>query len=332
MSKVSSVFISYRRSDTQDKAGRIFDTLSERFGRQSIFKDVDSIPISSDFKSYIVEQIKQSIVLVLIGHRWDTARLHEEKDFVRLEIETAIENSSPLVPILCGGALLPAKSEIPESINSLLDRHGFEVRSDPFFHSDVSKLSEQISTILKPQIESKPFPADHLDTLLKSCQDWYNELVKTLSEIVSLLKAETDDKHQSRELIDGISRIYQNSRSHLPKVLSIRRALSDYNGVEQIVGALEGFLSYIYVQTNDYEPHGYCVEPLNTLLSGRGHLMKFKSLVKSYPDEDGSIQRPNYDEIEEQLAGDYYDISLRRIAYALQELSDSIMMYNLESK
>src|SRR5438132_940623 len=40
----SAIFISYRRADSMDATGRIHDRLTEHFGRESIFIDVDTIP------------------------------------------------------------------------------------------------------------------------------------------------------------------------------------------------------------------------------------------------------------------------------------------------
>jgi hypothetical protein len=39
-----TIFISYRRADSASAAGRLYDRLAERYGRASVFKDVDSIP------------------------------------------------------------------------------------------------------------------------------------------------------------------------------------------------------------------------------------------------------------------------------------------------
>ena len=43
------IFISYRRTDS-DIAGRIADHLLAEFGRDSVFLDVDSIPVGRDFR------------------------------------------------------------------------------------------------------------------------------------------------------------------------------------------------------------------------------------------------------------------------------------------
>jgi hypothetical protein len=43
------VFISYRREETAYAAGWLFDRLADRFGRDQIFKDIDSIQLGADF-------------------------------------------------------------------------------------------------------------------------------------------------------------------------------------------------------------------------------------------------------------------------------------------
>lgn len=43
------VFISYRREDSADICGRIYDHLSARYGKLQVFKYVDNIPYGADF-------------------------------------------------------------------------------------------------------------------------------------------------------------------------------------------------------------------------------------------------------------------------------------------
>ncbi len=47
------IFISYRRSDTPDAVGRIYDRLVSEFGKARVFKDVDSIPLGQDFRGHL---------------------------------------------------------------------------------------------------------------------------------------------------------------------------------------------------------------------------------------------------------------------------------------
>ena len=43
------IAISYRRDDSLDITGRIFDRLAGHFGREAVFRDIDSIPLGPIF-------------------------------------------------------------------------------------------------------------------------------------------------------------------------------------------------------------------------------------------------------------------------------------------
>ena len=45
-----AIFISYRRSDSEGEAGRLYDDLVELFGDRSVFMDVAAITAGRDFR------------------------------------------------------------------------------------------------------------------------------------------------------------------------------------------------------------------------------------------------------------------------------------------
>jgi len=68
---VRAIFISYRRSDSEGEAGRLFDDLVRRFSEQAVFMDVDAIKPGRDFRKAIDESIHScSVVLAIIGQQW----------------------------------------------------------------------------------------------------------------------------------------------------------------------------------------------------------------------------------------------------------------------
>jgi hypothetical protein len=84
---IPMLFISYRRDDSAGLAGRIYDRLQSCFGSDSVFMDVDSIPVGVDFRHYLTEAVgKCQVLLALIGERWLTAeqggkrRLDDDRD------------------------------------------------------------------------------------------------------------------------------------------------------------------------------------------------------------------------------------------------------------
>jgi len=145
--KHENIFVSYRRQDSADVTGRIYDRLIQRFGKEQIFKDVDSIPLGVDFREHLGGVVgKCDVLLAVIGNEWlagDTAghrRIDDAKDFVRIEIEAALERKIPVIPVLVRGASVPTEQELPASLVLLSYRNGIAVRSDPDFHHDMDRL------------------------------------------------------------------------------------------------------------------------------------------------------------------------------------------------
>lgn len=142
------IFVSYRRSDSADVAGRIYDRLIGKFGKGPIFKDVDSIPLGLDFKEYLDKKVGEcDVLLAIIGDRWLNAsdstgknRLEDPADFVRIEIQSALERGIPVIPLLVRGAQMPSEESLPSSLRKLVYRNGIPIRSDPDFHRDMDRL------------------------------------------------------------------------------------------------------------------------------------------------------------------------------------------------
>jgi len=150
------IFISYRRHDSADITGRIYDRLVQRFGKDQVFKDVDSIPLGVDFRDHLGNVVGRcNLVLAVIGDQWLTSaaaggehRLDDAKDFVRIELESALERRIPVIPLLVRGAAVPSDSELPKSLSALTYRNGISVRPDPDFHRDMDRLIAGLETHL----------------------------------------------------------------------------------------------------------------------------------------------------------------------------------------
>ena len=151
---VSRIFLSYRRDDGAGFAGRLADDLEEEFGKGSVFRDVDDIRPGEDFIQAIEAQLREvGVVLVMIGPRWLAAgaggrrRLDEPGDFVRQEIQAALASGKPIIPLLVGGAMMPPKGELPDTISSLARRQAV-VLSDENWRSDVERLVVSLRPLL----------------------------------------------------------------------------------------------------------------------------------------------------------------------------------------
>src|ERR1700742_344199 len=121
---MARVIISYRRADSTAITGRIRDRLVGKYGASRVFMDVEDIPFGSDFRDHIRNELLRSdVLLVIVGREWlgkdgDGARIQSETDPVRIEVETALQNSIPVIPVLVNGAQIPEPSDLPESLRS----------------------------------------------------------------------------------------------------------------------------------------------------------------------------------------------------------------------
>lgn len=162
---MTAIFISYRRRGSQGFAGRLADDLIERFGEARVFRDVEIHP-GNNFADVIEAAIAScSVLLVLIGPQWlehynanGESRLHEAGDWVRLEIEAALAKNTWIVPVLVGGARMPAATALPASIQHLSRIQAFEM-SDRRWDRDVEQLAAMIVNHIPGLDDSKKIGA-----------------------------------------------------------------------------------------------------------------------------------------------------------------------------
>jgi hypothetical protein len=138
--------MSYRRDDTAALAGRINDHFVSRFGKRAVFFDVDSISPSQDFVQVIIDSVGRcNALIVVIGPQWlnytnkNQRRIDDPTDFVRIEVETALELGIPVFPVLADQCKMPSADDLPVSIRKLAQLQAVEV-SNGRFGSDVDRL------------------------------------------------------------------------------------------------------------------------------------------------------------------------------------------------
>lgn len=156
MPAANAIFISYRRSDSNDVSGRIYDRLSAHFGATSVFKDVHSIPYGVDFATYIRQELSQcKVLLAVIGPTWLTVerqgqrRLDDPADWVRIEVQSALENKGiTVIPLLVSGADRLIKAQLPEELRPLASLNSTQARPDPDFHQDMTRLARRLEEIV----------------------------------------------------------------------------------------------------------------------------------------------------------------------------------------
>ena len=150
------IFINYRRGDDPGHTGRLFDRLQEMFQPEQLFMDVDSIAPGLEFDRVLEEQVRQcDVLLAVIGKGWIDARddtgarrLDNHKDFVRIEIESALKLGKRVIPVLVGDTPLPRPEELPEAIRPLARRHAVRL-SHERFRADAHSLIKALQRVLE---------------------------------------------------------------------------------------------------------------------------------------------------------------------------------------
>jgi hypothetical protein len=143
----AKIVLSYRRSDSAGVAGRLFDRISERYGKQSVFMDIDSIPFGTKFGAYIEHALSECKVLIaLIGPKWlgnrflFKPRIHDDDDPVRIEVASALKMNIPVLPVLLDGMRMPTKAQLPPDLQSLVTINAPELNSGRDFDIHVKRV------------------------------------------------------------------------------------------------------------------------------------------------------------------------------------------------
>jgi hypothetical protein len=145
------IFISYRRDDTGGHAGRLCERLIKRFGKEQIFRDLDTIAAGADFVESIQKAVGEcDVLLALIGRQWLTMaddagrrRLDDKSDFVRLEIAIGLQRKVKVIPVLLQGAAVPQAHDLPADLKPLAQRNALSL-TDAGWDADVMRLMETI--------------------------------------------------------------------------------------------------------------------------------------------------------------------------------------------
>lgn len=153
-----SVFISYRREDSAGFAGRIYDRLVTRLESGRVFFDVDNIEPGLDFVKVLADRVGNCDALVaIIGEEWLTSandeherRLDDPHDFVRIEIEAALQRDIRVIPVLINGARMPRATDLPDPLKPLVRRQAIEI-SHTRFDSDSERLTRAVQRALDDQ-------------------------------------------------------------------------------------------------------------------------------------------------------------------------------------
>jgi len=151
------LFIAYRREDSGEIAGRLYEQLSTAMGENGVVRDVDRFADRTVSRYVLANDVVGSVdvILVLIGPGWvgmprdkrasvSGRAIDNPKDSVRMQIEAGLRRPDILlIPVLVNDGVLP--DQLPASLEGLRDMTPFVIASDQPLEAQVRKLVRTIN-------------------------------------------------------------------------------------------------------------------------------------------------------------------------------------------
>jgi hypothetical protein len=123
----------FTTASRRDLENRKCSWISIPFRRAWIFGSTSGAPSSE-------------IVIAVIGPRWlgaqgeSARRIDDPGDFVRLEIECALQHGVPIIPLLVDNTLMPKPGDLPPEMERLAFRNALPLHSGLDFHNHADRL------------------------------------------------------------------------------------------------------------------------------------------------------------------------------------------------
>lgn len=139
-----TLFVSYRRADGF-AADQLVQTLQHEFGQHRVIQDTLSFEPGASFPKEIERCVRDCrLMLVVIGPHWcgtdENSIMHRDDDWVRREVELAIESGRQLLPVLLSGTQMPVSSQLPETIHALLGSNALQLRTGEDSVGDLRRI------------------------------------------------------------------------------------------------------------------------------------------------------------------------------------------------
>lgn len=158
---IARIFVSYRREDSTGYIISLSQTLRDRFRHVDVFVDIDRIKPGENFVDRIQDAVRSSgVLLAVIGKEWlltsanGMRRLDDPKDFVRLELTTALKNKIPVIPVLVNDAKMPTQQDLPLDLISFTHQHALELSNTRWVY-DMDQLIARLREIPSLNVEAK---------------------------------------------------------------------------------------------------------------------------------------------------------------------------------
>lgn len=146
--KKYDIFISYRREGGMETADAIYQRLQN--AGYSVFLDLEQLK-SGKFNEQLLSVIDGCTDFIVVLPPSALDRCSDEEDWVRREVEYAIEKGKNIIPVMLRGFDWPDKSTLPESIRELPNYEGIAATDYKLFPENMERLKTKL-LLSKPGI------------------------------------------------------------------------------------------------------------------------------------------------------------------------------------
>lgn len=139
------LFISYRRADSQYLAVQLVSWLRRRYGKNSVFFDIDTIGAGEDFRFRIDQEVQATdVVIALVGPSWTASVRRDDDSWVREELLAAGRHGRPVIPVLHANQPMPSSQEVPEELDWFATLNAFSLGEPKKLQRDFRRLSQHV--------------------------------------------------------------------------------------------------------------------------------------------------------------------------------------------
>jgi hypothetical protein len=163
---MQSIFISYRREDAPFAADLIFSHLNARY-KDSVFRDIDNIKPGEPFRNAIGTALRHcEVVVALVGPNWlganddGTMRINAPQDWVRAEIEMALQLGIPVIPVTVDvdkdrKGKMPSPEQVPETLREFTGINAVKAESGLAFKPAMERVTALIDAKRRPAMKER---------------------------------------------------------------------------------------------------------------------------------------------------------------------------------
>ena len=308
------IFISYRRLDSQGLVSgtHIARLLKYAFLNKGykVFFDYSDIRVAEDFEKKICSAIKYSKVFFLVITRDTFWRCSEESDWVRKEIEVAINNSIPIIPLDIDASFKGWPLDLPETLTPIRNLNQCTVHTDSFFEKSIDVLSEHITEILNPNSDKERRPDKSEEIELKTLTEDQQKLDASINSkpnaIEEPIESVTNKVDQDADVVSTDKGVAVVDDTHGATSYQIIKDEGDNRGnIEPVIGndIDKTKASSVPRDDTDYQTDSSGFDLIDLAEEFIIAMTNGINVDENKVEEEAKKEKDNYDDLEKLLTG-----------------------------